>query len=62
MRLLAMLLSLGAIGWLLYTAAGGDEAETVIPEAYQQQLDEAREMENAIQDEVRKQMEAVDGN
>ncbi len=48
MRLLGMILALGAIGWLLYSAAGGEDAETVIPESYQQSLDKARGVQDLV--------------
>ncbi|MFN2168674.1 MAG: hypothetical protein ACK2U9_20770 [Anaerolineae bacterium] len=62
MRLLGMLLALGAIAWLLYTAAGGEDAETVIPESYQQSMDKARGVEDMVNEQANKQLQAVDGD
>lgn len=57
MRMLGMILSLGAIGWVLYQAAGGGEAETAIPENYQQSMDKAKSLEQSMQDAVNKNMQ-----
>ncbi len=48
MRLLGMILALGAIGWLLYTAAGGEDAETAIPQGYQQSLEKAQGVQDIV--------------
>ena len=59
MRYIGLILALGAICWVLYQAAGGGEAETVITAEQQQSLDKAKGMEDALQeaallDEARK--------
>ena len=56
MRILGMLLSLGAIVWVLYQAAGGGEAETVIPESYQQSLNTAKGVEKSMQNALKQRM------
>ena len=48
MRLLGMLLALGAIGWVLYNASGNGESDTIIPESYQQSLDKAQGVEEMV--------------
>jgi len=61
MRLLGMILALGAIGWLLYTASGGGRNETIVPEGYQQSMGKAQGVEQTLQDtedRVREQLEA----
>lgn len=50
MRLLGMLLALGAIGWMLYQASGGGRQDSIIPESYQQSLDQARGLQQSVQD------------
>ena len=60
MRLLGMLLALGAIGWLLYTASGGGESDTVIPESYQQSLDKAEATEKMVNDSVDERLKELD--
>ena len=54
MRLIGLILSLAAIAWVLYQAAGGDEAETAIPVEYQKSLDTARGVEQSLQDATQK--------
>ncbi|TDG15512.1 hypothetical protein E2F43_04590 [Seongchinamella unica] len=60
MRLLGMILALGAIGWILYNAAGGDEAESIIPESYQQSLDKAKGVESMVKDSAEQRLQALD--
>lgn len=60
MRLLGMILALGAIGWLLYQAAGGDDPEGAIPAGYQQSMEKARGVEQTVQDAARTQLEELD--
>lgn len=60
MRLLGMLLALGAIGWLLYTASGGGESDTIIPESYQQSLDKAEATEKMVNDSVDERLKELD--
>ncbi|MEP5568177.1 MAG: hypothetical protein ABJN62_10115 [Halioglobus sp.] len=62
MRLLGMILALGAIGWVLYNASGGGEAETIIPESYQQSLDKAQGVESMVNDAAGQRLDSVDDN
>ncbi len=57
MRLLGMILALGAIGWLLYQASGGDQSDGAIPAGYQQSMEKARDVEQTVQDAARLQLE-----
>ncbi len=57
MRLLGLILSLGAIVWVLYQAAGGKDAETVIPESYQESMKDAKSVEQALQDSLIERMD-----
>ena len=60
MRVIGMILSLGAIMWVLYQSAGGDEAETVIPEGQQAALNKARDLESSMQSALEKRMKTED--
>ena len=60
MRLLGMILALGAIGWVLYNASGGGEAESIIPESYQQSLDKAHGVENMVKDSAEQRLQALE--
>ena len=62
MRLLGMILALGAIGWVLYNASGGGEADSIIPESYQQSLDKAQGVESMVNDAAAKRLDSVDDN
>ena len=48
MRLLGMVLALGAIGWVLYTASGGGKNDSIIPTGYQQSLEKAENVEETV--------------
>ena len=50
MRIIGMILSLGAVMWVLYQSAGGGDAETVIPEGQQAALDKAKNLESSMQE------------
>ncbi|MEZ5502152.1 MAG: hypothetical protein R3E50_05675 [Halioglobus sp.] len=60
MRLIGIILALGAIAWVLYQAAGGGEAETAIPAEYQQSLDKAKSVEQSLQDAASKNLQELD--
>ena len=62
MRLIGLILSLGAICWVLYQAAGGGEAETAIPAEYQKSADKAKGVEQAVQDAAQKRLQELDRN
>lgn len=62
MRLLGMILALGAIGWVLYNASGGGEADSIIPESYQQSLDKAQGVESMVNDAASKRLDSVDND
>jgi hypothetical protein len=57
MRLLGLILALGAICWVLYQAAGGDKAETAIPVEYQKDVIKAKGVEQTMQDAAKQSME-----
>lgn len=62
MRLIGLILSLGAISWVLYQAAGGGEAETVIPQGHLQALDKAKGVEQTLMDATQKRMQELEKN
>jgi hypothetical protein len=60
MRLIGLILSLGAIMWVLYQAAGGDKADGIIPQEHIQALDKAKSVEQTVHDAAQLQMKQVD--
>lgn len=60
MRLLGMILALGAIGWVLYTASGGGKNDTVIPTGYQQSMEKAEGVEQTVQDAANVRLQAIE--
>jgi hypothetical protein len=60
MRYIGLILALGTICWVLYQAAGGGEAETVIPVEQQRALDTAKGVEQSMQDAAKKRMEEAE--
>lgn len=60
MRYLGLILALGVVCWVLYRAAGGGEAETVIPAEYQKSLNTAKGVEQSMQDATRKSLEEAE--
>ncbi|MEZ5570474.1 MAG: hypothetical protein R3E64_00505 [Halioglobus sp.] len=56
MRYIGLILALGIVCWVLYQAAGGGEAETVIPAEYQKSLNTAKGMEDAMKEASEKSM------
>ncbi len=59
MRLIGMILSLGAIVWVMYQAAGGGEAETAIPQGYQQSLEKAENLEQDLQATIEQRLQGT---
>ena len=62
MRLIGLILSLGAITWVLYQASGGGEAETAIPQGHQQALGKAKNVERTLKDASQKKIQAIEEN
>ncbi len=56
MRLLGMILALGAIGWLMYTASGGKDATSAIPTGYQESMEKARGVEQTVKESATMQI------
>ena len=62
MRLLGMLLALGAMGWVLYNASCNGESDTIIPESYQQSLDKAQGVEEMVKDAAEQRLDSLEDN
>jgi len=60
MRLIGMILALGAIGWVLYQASGGKEGDGAIPESYQQSLKKAEGVEQTVQEAAQLRLQEMD--
>jgi len=60
MRVIGMVLALGAIVWVMLQAAGGGDAETVIPESYQQSINKAQDLEQSMQDAANEKMRGLE--
>jgi preprotein translocase subunit SecG len=60
MRLIGMILALGAIGWVLYQASGGKEGDGAIPESYQQSLKKAEGVEQTVQEAAQLRMKEIE--
>ncbi len=60
MRLIGMVLALGAIGWVLYQASGGKEGDGAIPESYQQSLKKAEGVEQTVQEAAQLRMKEIE--
>jgi hypothetical protein len=62
MRLIGLVISLGLIGWVVYQAAGGGKAETVIPVEHRKALDKAQGLEQSLQEATQKSMQELEEN
>jgi hypothetical protein len=60
MRLIGLILALGAITWAMYQLSGGDNAETAIPVGHQQALQKAGGVEKNLMDATQKKMEDLE--
>ena len=60
MRLIGLILALGAITWLMYQVSGGGNAETAIPEGHQQALEKAGGVEQTLMDATQKKMDDLE--
>ena len=57
MRLIGLVLALGAIVWVMMQLAGGSDAETMVPESHQQALEKAEGLEENLQQDLDKKMQ-----
>lgn len=60
MRFIGLILALGAIGWVLYQASGGDEGDGAIPQAYQDSMNKAESVEQTLQDSAQQRLRELD--
>ena len=60
MRLISMILSLGAIMWVLYQMSGGDDTEGIIPEEHIQSMEKANGVEQTVQDAAQQRLKSID--
>ena len=60
MRLISLVISLGAIMWVLYQMAGGDEAEGIVSQEHLQSMEKARSVEKTVQDTAQQRMKELD--
>ena len=57
MRLIGMILALGAIVWVMYQSAGGGNADSAIPQSYQESIEKAENLEQDIQATLEERLE-----
>ena len=62
MRIIGLVLSLGAIVWVMMQAAGGGDAETVIPEGHQQALQKAEGLEESMQESLNDKLKSMEAD
>ena len=60
MRLLGMILALGAIMWVLFQASVGDKTDGIIPEEYQKSMEKAEGVEKTLQDAAQLRLQELD--
>lgn len=60
MRTIGLVLSLGIIAWVLLQAAGGGDAETVIPESQEAALESAKDVEQQLNQAVQAKMQDIE--
>ena len=60
MRLIGLVLSLGAIMWVLYQASGGGKSESIVPKEHIQSMEKAKNVEQTLQDAAQLQMKQMD--
>ncbi len=60
MRLIGLILSLGAITWVMLQISGGDDAETVVPEGHRKALEKAGGVEQSLMDATQKKMQDLE--
>ena len=60
MRLISMIISLGAIMWVLFQMSGGDDTEGIIPQEHIQSMDKATGVEQTVQDAAQRRLKDLD--
>ena len=62
MRLIGLVLSLGAIMWVMYQMAGGEDADGIISQEQQRSMKKAEGVEQTLQDAAQLRMRELDEN
>ena len=57
MRILGMILALGAVAWVMLQAGGGD---TVVPQGQQQALEKARNLEQSVHEATTQRLQDLE--
>jgi hypothetical protein len=60
MRLIGLILALGAMTWVMYQLSGGDNAETAIPVGHQKALEKAGRVEQDLMEATQKKMDDLE--
>ena len=60
MRMISLILALGAIFWVIYQMAGGGAAETAIPQGHQQALEKAQALEQSMQSTIEQRLQTLE--
>lgn len=60
MRLIGLIIALGAMTWVMYQLSGGDRAETAIPVGHQQALEKAGGVEKNLMEATRKKLDNLE--
>lgn len=60
MRMLGLVLALGAIVWVMFQSAGGGDTETVISAGQQEALEKAGAVEDALGEAAQRRLEAAE--
>lgn len=60
MRILGMILSLGAIVWVLYQSGG--DADTVVSQRHQDAIKKAGSLEQSLQADIQQKLESLDNS
>jgi 2-iminoacetate synthase ThiH len=55
-----MIISLGAIMWVLYQMSGGDDTEGIIPQEHIQSMEKASSVEQTVQDAAQQRLKDLD--
>ena len=60
MRFIGIILALGAIGWVLYQAAGGDKGDGGLPQGYEQSIEKAEGVEQTVKDAAQQRLQELE--
>jgi len=60
MRMISLVLALGAIVWVMMQVAGGGNSGTVVSEGHQQALEKAESLEQTLQQDLQDNLRAAE--